>query len=114
MHAGAITHFGEYVVELEEKKDGSVSKVSVAGVALDHFETNRIVRHGSTGETEIVPATTITADDVAGALVIPKNSVLLELALQWLRHDLTERGERSEHLSWAEIRERVLGPEKSS
>lgn len=127
MHMGTITHFGEYVVELEVNQKAQGQRIiTVAGEKLDSFETNRVVKRvrGENGElvsSQVIEPHRVAAGsaDLSGGLlgdagasnddlVIPKNSVLLELALQWLRRDLQERGERGERIKWSEIRDKIM------
>lgn len=116
MHMGTITYFGEYSVTLEESSSSSSKKsnnVLVAGEKLKSFSSNRIVKRRKVDQSLETSNSENKGkeEEEDEILVIPKNSVLLELALQWLRQDLLERGERGEKIKWEDIRDRVMNAE---
>lgn len=97
MHLGKVSYFGEYTVAVEPSRAEPGQHVRVAGVELTDFGSNKLIKSTTSAQHSDI--------------LVPKNSVLLELALQWLRQDLKERGERGEKIKWEEIRDLVMnGP----
>lgn len=112
LHLGAVTYFGQYTISVEDQIDATGharKRLTVAGETLEDFSGNKLVKRQKTEPQEQQHGETGASD---GTLFVTSNSVLLELALQWLRQDLKARGERGDKVRWEDIRDLVMNAPK--
>lgn len=119
LHLGKITYFGEYTVSLESQLDQvknhhQQQELRVAGEVLKDFSSNKLLKTSGSKSSDSThtKGQKEEEEEEEEYIIVPKNSVLLELALQWLRRDLKERGERGDKIKWDDIRDLVMNAPK--
>lgn len=95
MHMGKILYCGDIAVD----QDIETGDIYAAGEKLEAYSggrtQNRIVKRRK------------LADGNEETIIIPRNGILMELAVQWLKRDLEERGERTDRIKWDDIKDTV-------